>query len=208
MPHRDNAVLVLLACCALPVTAFAYSSGPPDGFSGNPPFDSDCTTCHFSFDVNSGDGNLEILGLPPEYEPGATYPLTVRLSDPGQVRWGFELTVLDDLDFGLQGGQLEVTDPVSTQISIDPENEADYLKQTSDGIRDGVPDGPVDWTFSWIAPGPEKQSVTFYIAGNAADGDYSLTNDYIYTRTYTLRPSETTPVTASTWGRVKQLFRR
>jgi len=112
------------------------------------------------------------------------------------------------VDFALQGGQLEVTDAVQTQISIDPETEADYLKHTFDGIHDGTPDGPVTWQFAWVAPSPGQASVTFYLAGNAADGDFSLSNDYIYTQSYTLRPSEPTPVEASTWGQVKRLFQR
>lgn len=199
---------VAFAFLVIPALASAYSSGPPDGYAGNPPFDSNCTSCHFSFDVNSGDGGVAILGLPAEYTPGETYPLTVQLSDPGQVRWGFELTVLDDLDFAQQGGQLQVTDVVGTQISVDPETEADYLKQTFDGIHDGTPDGPVIWNFEWVAPGPEKESITFYVAGNAADGDFSLTNDYIYTQVYTLRPADPTPVVESTWGRLKNIFQR
>ena len=205
-PLRQGAAV--LSLLAIPVLASAYSSGPPDSYAGNPPFESNCTSCHFSFEVNSGDGGLAILGLPTVYTPGATYPLMVQLSDPGQVRWGFELTVLDDLDFSLQGGQLQVTDAIGTQISIDPENEVDYLKQTFDGIHDGTNDGPVTWEFEWVAPGPEKESVTFYVAGNAADGDFSLTNDYIYTQTYTLRPSDPTPVADSSWGRLKRLFQR
>lgn len=208
MSSRRVRGALALALLAAPTLASASSFGPADGFAGNPPFYSDCTTCHFSFEVNSGDGVLALQGLPAEYEPGATYSLQVDLADPGQVRWGFELTVLDDADFLLQGGQLQVTDPVQTQISIDPESEADYLKHTFEGIYDGVQDGPVSWTFEWVAPGPEKESVTFYLAGNAADGDFSLTNDYIYTRTYTLRPADPTPTNASSWGRLKQLFGR
>ncbi|MEZ4649230.1 MAG: choice-of-anchor V domain-containing protein [Candidatus Eisenbacteria bacterium] len=206
MTTRFRLGAAALSLLAIPTLASAYSSGPPDGVSGNPPFNANCTECHFSFDVNSGDGSLELLGLPAEYVPGQVYPLTVQLSDPGQVRWGFELTVLDDADFALQGGQLQVTDPTNTQISLDSETEADYLKHTFDGIFDGVSDGPVSWDFEWVAPGPEKNSVTFYVAGNAADGDFSLTNDYIYTTTITLRPSDPTPIDDTSWGRIKRLF--
>src|SRR5262245_15237315 len=69
--------------------AFAYPDGPPDGFAGNPPNFFSCVLCHGTYDVNSGDGSLELLGLPAAYTPGATYDLTVKLQDPGQMRWGF-----------------------------------------------------------------------------------------------------------------------
>ncbi len=208
MKSRSCAAFAL-ALCALPATVFASSLGPADGFAGNPPDNFDCTLCHFSFPVNSGDGGLQILGLPAEYVPGQTYALTVQLEDPGQARWGFELTVLDDADFLQEGGSLLVTDAVNTQISENSGgSEVDFLKQTSEGTYQGQADGPVTWDFEWVAPDAAVESVTFYVAGNAADGDLSFSNDYIYTGTYGVRPGDPTPTLDSTWGAIKQLFVR
>ena len=76
----------------LPTGARAYSGGPPDGYAGDPPEDLNCTSCHSSFPVNSGNGTLTLLDAPVSYTPGETYLLTVRLEDPNQRRWGFEMT--------------------------------------------------------------------------------------------------------------------
>ena len=197
---------VLLALTLSPNLGAASSFGPADGYAGNPPDDNNCTACHFDADVNSGDGALALLGLPFEYTPNQVYTLTLELSDPDQQRWGFEITVLDVDDVLAQGGQLIVTDAIDTQISEDSGGTVDYLKQTFDGTREGTIDGPVSWTFDWAAPDATQDGVTFYLAGNAGDGNFSLTGDYIYTEVYPLSPSVPTPVLESTWGAIKALY--
>ena len=196
-----------LAMLASLGTASAYESGPPDAMCGNPPGQSNCTMCHYEFEVNSGGGSLALLGLPADYVPGQTYALTVQLEDQGQDRWGFELTVLDDADPTHEGGQLAVTDPDNTQISYDYFGTEDYLKQTKTGTQADIVDGPVTWTFDWTAPDATVSSVTFYVAGNAADGDVSYTGDYIYLKKMTLFAAPPTPVDGSSWGKVKALYR-
>ena len=196
---RLGGLLFALAPCAV----LAYSGGPPDRFANNPPNYMNCTACHFSYELNSGNGDLVLLGVPAEYVPGETYPLTVILSDPGQQRWGLEVTVLDDADPFAQGGSLIVTDPLHTQISEDVDGTEDYLKHTSDGTY-WPSDGPTEWTFDWVAP--ELPGITFYLVGNAADGDQSFIGDYIYARTVSAVQGEPTPTLESTWGRVKSLY--
>jgi hypothetical protein len=192
------------ACLLAPAVASAYSGGPPDRFANNPPFNQNCTLCHFSYELNSGDGELQLDGLPAEFQPGQTYPLTVLLSDPGQIRWGFELTVLDDADPFVEGGSLVVTDDLHTQISENVDGTEDYLKHTSEGTYWPIP-GAVSWDFDWIAP--DLPSVTFYLCGNAADADQSFVGDYIYAITAQVpRGEPPTPVVESTWGRVKSLY--
>jgi len=157
--------------------AGAWSAGPPDGFCGNPPSMVTCEACHIN---EPGDGSLSLTGLPAGgYIAGNTYALTVILADQGQRRWGFELTALETAAF-TQAGTFTVTDPVNTQLSNHPAAEPDFLKHTSTGTREGVMDGPVTWNFDWTAP-LSGELVTFYIAGNAANGSHSSSGDYIYT---------------------------
>jgi hypothetical protein len=200
-------VIALAGSCLAPTLAPAYSSGPPDGLAGNPPYFENCTACHWSHEENTGDGGLEIVGLPEGFSPGQTYTLQVRLHDPGQQRWGFELTVLDDADFLSAGGQLIVTDSENTQLSEDLEGTEDYLKHTSSGTEWGLLDGPALWSFDWMAPVGPVESVTFYVAGNAANGDESFLDDYIYVATYNV-PAAPTATVPTTWSRVKSLYRR
>jgi hypothetical protein len=154
----------------------AFPTGPPDGYAGNPPLYRTCTDCH---GFAQGDGNLALLDLPlpSGYSAGATYDLRVELADTGQQRWGFEVTVLDGA--GQQAGTLIASDPLFTQLSDRPAPDPDYLKQTLEGTFWGVPDGPVTWTFQWIAPA-SGGDVTFYLAGNAANGNNRNTGDFVY----------------------------
>lgn len=175
-------IIVSLVHVFIVALAFGYSGGPPDGSCGIPPTNINCTACHSSFPVNSGDGTLD-LQAPTVYIPGTTYDLTVDLTDAGQTRWGFELAVLKNtLE---QGGTLVVTDPTNTQLSDNPDPGPDFLKQTSDGTFAGNPNGGL-WSFQWIAPEAATGTLTFYVAGNAANNNGSTNGDYIYTITATV----------------------
>ncbi|MDP8208041.1 MAG: choice-of-anchor V domain-containing protein [Candidatus Electryonea clarkiae] len=152
---------------------FAYSGGPPDNKCGIPGTN-DCTQCHNSFGLNSGDGTLDFTDLT-IYISGETYDLSVSLSDEDQSRWGFELAVIDME--GNQAGNLVVSDEENTQLS-DNEDEPDFLKQTRTGTFADETEG--EWSFQWTAPSAGAGTVTFYIAGNAANNNGNSSGDYIY----------------------------
>src|SRR5262245_21343460 len=193
--------LALLAAAALPGAARAFSGGPPDGFAGDPPAMFNCTLCHLDFPVNSGDGSLQLLGLPAAYMPGANYNLTVRLADPGQQRWGFELTAIDATINA--AGTFTLTDFLRTQLSDNPGTDPDYVKHTSVGADWGTPNGPTTWSFTWTAP--LAGDATFYLAGNAADGTEDPGFDYIYTLVRTV-PPQSVAVANATWSAVKAIY--
>jgi hypothetical protein len=153
----------------------AFSNGPPDGVAGNPPSSQTCWVCHGDFPLNSGDGQLQLLGVPGMIVPGQTYGLMLELEDPGQTRWGFELTVVNAENEA--SGTIVVTDPDSTQLSDNPDPDPDYLKHTSIGTGPGTA-GPRKWSFEWIA-GNDMQ-VDFYVAANAADNSGNIFGDFIY----------------------------
>ena len=182
---------VVLFSIVITTTAFCFSGGPPVGLAGNPPLNQNCTGCHSSFPLNSGDGSLDLAGLPSEgYEANTTYSITLTLDDPGQSRWGFELTVQYlEGSVPMAGGELTVTDPVNTRLTPGTGADPDYLMQTSTGTFPGTT-GPVSWTFDWTAP-PDTSvgPVTFYAAGNGANNNGNNQGDYIYTDSWTVSPS-------------------
>ncbi len=169
-------LLTFFSVIALVVIAQAFSSGPPDGKTGAPG-EGNCTDCHSSFPINSGDGMFTI-DAPEEFQPGETYTITVTLSDNGQQRWGFELTPLSI-------GTVTITDAINTLSSTSGGNT--YVKQTSAGTYNGNPDGPVTWQFDWTAPTVDPPaSVTMYANGNAANANFSTSGDYIYSTSVTI----------------------
>jgi hypothetical protein len=158
-------------------SVFAFSSGPNDGLTGAPG-EGNCTQCHFGNSLNASGGTL-VLGVPGTYLPGEMYDIVVDLSRSGQSRWGFEMTALNGS--GARAGTFAKADG-NTQVSN--ANSKQYIKQTAPGSASGTRDKN-QWTFKWTAPTNDVGPITFYAAGNAANGDFGTSGDYIYTQSNT-----------------------
>jgi hypothetical protein len=176
-PAPTGSVLAL-ALVLVAATAAARSSNPPDA-NTNAPGEGSCVMCHQTFPLNSGAGELDVLGLPVEYTPGESYPLTLTLADPIAARWGFQLTVLDES--GVSVGDLVATDGVGTQLSTS--GDRTYLEHTLAGTQPGVT-GAVSWDFTWQAPASGTGLVTVYATGNAADGNGTPLGDHVYATSF------------------------
>lgn len=187
---------VFAGLAGLPLrSALGYSTGPPAAHSGAPG-ETSCIACHYSYALNSGSGGLTLSGLPLAYQPGQSIDMTLTLSQAGQRRFGLQLTAVDDA--GRQAGELIVTSPLRTQLLpgvIEGQSRL-YLEHTQTG---SLPNqiGQNVWQCKWIAPRSGTGRVTFYLAGNAANGNYTTTGDYIYTRVFTSYPVTTTASLAS-----------
>jgi glucose/arabinose dehydrogenase len=169
--------------------AHAFAGGPPAART-NAPGETNCTACHATFELNTGPGSLQILGLPESYSPNQEIPITVKLEQLDAISFGFQLTAIDAT--GKRAGQLVITDQDNTQLrsaTVDG-NQRSYIEQTFNGSIP-VEFNQREWTFNWIAPDAPIGPVSFYLAGNAADGNGRPTNDHIYTTSTTLPPAET-----------------
>ena len=153
------------------------SFGPIDGVAAQRPTYTNCSQCHFGNAVNGGDGSMVISGVPAVYTPGTAYPIQVTLEDPGQLRWGFEMVVLDEAGSNL--GSLASVDP-NTQVSTDFTGRM-FAKHTLAGTMAGTMNGPVSWNVAWTAPAAASGPASFYAAGNAANFNGSTSGDFIYT---------------------------
>jgi len=200
MLDSKAALSVLIILVASPL-AIAFSGTPPDGRTGAPG-ESTCAGCHGNLNVGTGSVTLN---APSSYAPGETILLNLVVEQVGQQRWGFEITVLDDLDQPV--GTLNVVDVVRTQKSTAGSGR-EYLKQTSGGTDPGTPNTSPGWDFSWTAPAGPLQAVTFYFVGNAADNNGSVSGDFIYTDSFSYDDTSVAPEGAeTTWGMIKSLYR-
>ena len=136
--------------------------------------------------MNDAAGRLTIEALPPTYAPNHDYPLAVMLTRPNLQMAGFQLAVRS-LDGRRQAGSLEPADDRTAVISLTPRRTShvvQYLQHSRKGVGLTAQD-TARWTFMWRAPaglGP----VVFHIAANAANGDDSPLDDFIYTREFVL----------------------
>jgi hypothetical protein len=171
--------LLVFACAA--GTLWAFSSGPPlshTGDFGQPT----CMECHLGNSLNAPGGSLSISGVPANYSPGQTYPIQVTVSRSGQQRWGFELATRV-VPSGQQAGTLVSTSQITQVTSL---GGIQYITHTSAGTFLGSAQGT--WTFNWTAPSTQVGVISFGAAGNAANGNFSNSGDFIYTARVTTAP--------------------
>jgi uncharacterized protein (TIGR03437 family) len=161
----------------------AFSGGPEPSLTGAPG-EGTCTGCHAG---GPSGGTLQITGLPANYMADQEYTLTVTIAQQGRPRFGFQTTVIDSA--GRQAGTLIVSDAARTQ-SVNGSvqgNQRTYIEHNLAGTNPSS-QGQNIWTFRWRAPAASTGRVTFYVAGNAANGDFLNTGDSIYTTNASSEP--------------------
>lgn len=201
--------LVTIGCFGLAVALYigwgapvdAFSSGPPPSRTGAPALGTfaaelTCTACHTSFPLNSGPGLLTITGLPTSYTSNQEVTVTITITQPERVRYGFEATALDDQ--GRRAGTLVLTDATRTQLRDGTGNfeGRQYIEHTTAGT---TPSGTNQnsWSFTWRAPEQSAGRVTFYVASNAGNGAGGNQGDYIYNASASVQPAGLPATTVS-----------
>ena len=154
---------------------YSYSTNPPDGHTGAPG-ERLCTECHIQKNP-SQNGTITIEGFPSSITPNETYFLTAvnRLTEGAAVRGGFQVTVLGPEN--VKAG--EFINPSATS-AVTIENGRQYWDH--DPALEYPDSNVVRWTVQWKAPDlPSGTPVTWYAAGNIADGNFQNIGDRIVT---------------------------
>ncbi|HEY2013204.1 MAG TPA: choice-of-anchor V domain-containing protein [Bryobacteraceae bacterium] len=195
---------------AIPVLIWAHAAGPDAGKTGVPG-ESTCNEagCHVGTALNGGKGSVSVAfpdGL--SYSPGTKQHLVVTVSDPTQIRWGFQLTTRTASNSKTQAGSFTSTDQFTAVVcgtaNLDanqesfldfPQSQAcpatkplSYVEHTQAGSS-RLQQGSQTYQFDWTPPTSNVGDVTVYVAANAANGDNQNTGDHIYTAKYTLTPA-------------------
>jgi hypothetical protein len=185
-------IAVLLSSDTASRRVFAFPGLPPDGFSGAPG-EQTCVACHDTFALNSGSGQVRIIG-PSTYQPGMTYQITAQSSsqDASRKIWGFELTVLTGNNS--RAGDLQATSSLTQVVSSgSPFPDRQYIEHTQAGNFAGTTGGAT-WTFNWVAPSMDAGTVTFYAAFNQGNDDGTDFGDEIYTASQTVQSQSQPPL--------------
>ena len=169
---------VTLVVAAAAIVAYAHAAGPPAGRTGAPG-EQTCIQCHTGT-LNAGQGSVTISGIPETYEPNQVITLTVRVQHPDRRRWGFQITALDGENN--KAGTLTAVNRNLTRIANGTGSLTGrtYVEQTTTGTFAGQALG-AEWEVKWTAPDHDVGRVTFYAAGNAANGNNASSGDNIYT---------------------------
>ncbi len=178
-------------CIASSTSVFARAANPPNKSTGAPN-EGTCASagCHTGNNLNAAGGSL-MLSVPDNYTPGAEYDIVIELARAGQSKWGFQMTALNSI--GTRAGTFAISNANTQQL--EEEDSKQYIEH-----KDAS--GTNRWTFKWTAPSSDVGPITFYAAGNAANNNFWLTGDYIYTQKAT---SDITPVYGVTLAGVGSL---
>jgi hypothetical protein len=170
------AVLILFVTAAV---AYAKITGPDAGYTNAPGDLGNCTSCHDTFhEPNVGPGSVRMNGVPSVYAPGQEYTVSITVQQGGRQRFGFQLTALDQ-----NGNRAGTLATLGGDMQLNGETGfggRQYIEHTEPGT---FPNGVASrtWQFRWVAPSSDIGTVRFWFAGNAANGDGTNQNDYIYT---------------------------
>ena len=166
-----NAAAFALAALAAAGPVRAHPDGAPWKASGRP----GCVQCHFDAPPTEDSTAVAIGGLPERVEPGASYRLTVRLSDAAMRKAGFLLSAWQGSE---PGGSFR---PADDRVTAN----AAQARSTLAGA--GVDErGIVEWLIDWIAPQKSGELVTLELWANAANDDASPLGDETHHRTWSV----------------------
>lgn len=193
-----TAMIATIALVGNRQKAAASAFGPSPNHT-NAPGEGNCTACHSSFELNSGNGEIQISGIPPTYSPGQQFVVVVTTTQADAVIYGFQLTAIDGTGQGIGTFALSDENPPRVQIVPGIVNQTlmrQYVEHTSDGLSNGQ-FGFNSWTFKWTAPAQTVGKIDFYASGNAANSDGGPAGDYVYTKAVSTMPADSTPVSIS-----------
>ena len=150
-----------------------FTSGGQSGLTGAPG-DANCTQCHIgTAQDGSAENTLMVLDgttLVSNYTAGESYTVSLQMaSNPSKK--GFSAVVLDGTD--TNAGSFTGVGAGGTQDFSDSGRE--YVSHTASGSSISTP-----WFWTWNAPDTDVGLVTFYVASNIANIDYSSSGDLIY----------------------------
>ena len=160
-------------------TASGFLSGPIAGRTGAPndicnDLTCNMTPCHDSYGLNTGKGAFSIIA-PSTYEKGKTTNIVVKFVNSNTSLHGFEITAMDTTNTKV-GTFTSINDTTQTESYLNQ-----YAAHTTIGTAES------SWTIQWSAPSENVSGpITFYAAGNEANGNSLSSGDYIYTDTATI----------------------
>lgn len=189
--------LIITSIITFPILfgQFTYkkSAGAHPGSTGAPG-DNTCAKagCHVGSAVTYNDTTINQLifsQTDSTYLPGQTYTITVRTTNPGKQRFGFEFQAITDAT-SLEAGTVVITDLIRTHevthmVGSDFRTSATHSTVGTPELSPGFN----EWTFDWTAPATNVGDIVFYYATNSTNNNNASTGDRIYNNTFRIKIS-------------------
>lgn len=189
MKRNRLSLIVITICSSMLISADFVSSGSaPVGNTGAE--NRTCINCHGGNSLNAAGGSVTIEGLPTTYTPGSTYDFSVKINhgSSNRTRWGFAVKA--------------VTNTTPTAVGTFTETNPNARVSSGEIGQQFAPFSSSSNTYTfnnlkWTAPenpSANQSNITFYVVGNAANGDGDDSGDFIYTATQTITLSTASSV--------------
>jgi len=156
----------------MPFPLSGNSGGPPTGYAYNAPNYNNCTVCH-SGTVNSGNGSVEFIDLPYEFNPGETYSIGIVVTGSNSRGYGFQATAMSG-------------DHYSGNFSLNSNSE--HLELNDGFIQHSTRTDSGIWYFNWDAPEEATETITFSASGLTTGGSSGYNGDRVYTIQVEIQP--------------------
>ena len=175
---------------------YAFSEGPDAYRTGAPVDIGTCKErgCHNSFLLNSGNAKFSISTIPAFYTPGKTLQVIVSFQNWTGKMHGFEIMALN-ADLKRVGKFTSIDSytqviPPGDDRGLKFKDKGKYLEHALPGAKKTTP----TWKFKWKAPLTTTGPITFYAAGNDANGNGKSGGDHIYTTQLPINATSTASV--------------
>ena len=163
------------------------SSTGKAGKTGSPG-ESTCTGCHTGSVLNDGTGLVTISStdlINWQYTPGQTYSIDVNVSRTGNSLFGFDCECLNSNN--QDAGTFIVTNSETQILNATVSNV--IRKNMVHTLNGGNTANSHTFSFNWTAPSTNIGDVTFYVTGNAANGNSITSGDHIYSTSQLVIPA-------------------
>jgi hypothetical protein len=138
------------------------------------------TNCHTGNAVNAVGGSVTI-DCPTmtnwKYVPGQSYEVNVTVEKSGVGLFGLGFEALTST--GANAGSFTITNTTQTttkSIAVSGNTRTSVVHK----LNGGASSNSHTFTFTWNAPSTDVGTVTFYVAGNAANANDAVSGDFIY----------------------------
>lgn len=181
---------IILAFFSIGFELIASQSGIA-GYTASPS-ESNCTSCHSSYALNTGGGSIVITHNIPAagYSPSTLYTVTVTVSKTSTPLFGFDFEALSSTNASI--GTIAVTN--TTTMKLLTSSSRSNIVHKSNG---GLSTGSKAFSFSWTSPASASGNITFYAAGIAANNNGNESGDYVYTTNLVVSPAASNAIATS-----------
>lgn len=194
-------VVYALAAGAMPVVLWAYANGPDPRYTaapGDAPLACASAGCHTSSfsggPINAAGGNVSVTFSSAAYTPGTPVTVTVRVTDPTNRQYGFQMSARLESDLARNQAGRFVSNSGTIVLCDDGRTRTNSTNCPSGAsvefMEHSTPSTTGTWSFTWNPPAAASGPVHFYVAGNAVNGNRSSDGgDRVYTAQAVLAPA-------------------